>query len=103
MSEEQLKEIEARWEKATKGPWWYNNKPFGVTGEVKAKSNDIKCLAVTFGNPRLEDEKRYASAQLDAQFLTHSHQDIRTLLDAVKELNRELDDVYKYITDNEGD
>lgn len=87
-----LDEIEARWKKATEGPWHVDEivDEWGDTeGTVEVLSRGIRSKSA--GGLNTGDESELFSPE-DADFIAYAHDDVPDLVARVRELERERDE-----------
>ncbi len=78
MADEELDEIEKRWEAATSGPWtsWVEGRDhLSGSSFIMTSAQDIEFMGATVA---------------DQDFIAHAHQDVPCLLNEVRRLRRLL-------------
>lgn len=86
-----IKDIKQRYEKSTPGEWKWeetedqkNHEEWGNLGKILCVDNEKILGAFGYDCSFVEVSKT------DADFIAHAHQDIPLLLEAIKKLNRRL-------------
>ncbi len=87
MTPEKLKEIEARCEAASEGPWDYQYEADGAYDLWSRKLHEVPSL---LGQIDTDEDDHHATNEANATFIAHARTDVPDLIARVKELEERI-------------